>query len=86
MSNKYHINELQAVQSRTALIVSLIILLAGPPFVFFVVNEAFLYPQFHFFWFNAAIMIGLPSVVFMLMRKNERDKVSRFNGYKVRED
>jgi len=80
ISNSYHINEVIAEQSRWIAISAFIIFFFGTGIVFFLLKDYLLISS------NTLTLggiIAIPSIVYAIIVKQERDNVSRFNSYRV---
>jgi hypothetical protein len=77
---EFHIDELQAKESKVVLIIALLILIIGTPIVFYLVSK--LVEE------RGVLIIGgfmaLPAIIYEILKKQEQEKVSMFNRHKVR--
>lgn len=75
-----HVNELKAQPSKSAQILAASILIIGTPLTFWLLWDVM---SSSAFWLICGGMILLPVVIFAILHKQERQRVSSFNRYKV---
>ncbi len=79
----YHVNEVRAQESKTVAISALLVFVFGTAIIGYELKAYFFLPNNPY----SAISIGgallIPVVVYGLLMKQERDKVSLFNSYRA---
>ncbi len=81
----YHINRIQATESKIAQIIGLTIFLAGTPLVFLWIWDYIF--QFAYIYVIVGLvgMIGFPFMIYSVIEREQRKKVRQFNNYKIGE-
>ena len=81
----YHVNQIRATESRFAGLTALIIFLIGTPLTIYLTWDYIF--QFSYIYIIAGLtgIIGVPITVYSIIEKEQRDKISRFNYFKISE-
>ena len=82
---KYHLNELTAKPSKIALLIGLIIFVFGTPIVLLLTWDIIFQSLNIYFISGLIAIIGVPLLIYLLIEKNEANKVSDFNTFKINE-
>ena len=82
--DKYHLNNINAKKSPFITILSLVILILGTPMLFYYLGD-------YFFKVNSIKtiiiligIIGMPTIFYNILNKDEQRKVTNFNSFKVK--
>jgi hypothetical protein len=81
--SNYQVNDIRAKESKFIALSSLIIFTLGTGIIAYLLGEYLFIPNNPY---NVLVIGGLlliPSIVYMIMRKQEMDNVRRFNGYRT---
>lgn len=81
--NQIHVNDLKARESKIALIIALIIFLIGTPTAFFLTSEAIARTTNHYYIYYIGGVLLVPSIIYILVEKQERLRVNAFNRLKL---
>ncbi len=84
-TQKYHVNELIAEESKIALIIGLLIFLVGTPLTVYWLWGYLFKVALIYSTITIAALIGVPLTIFTLIERGQREKVSRFNSFKLNE-
>ena len=84
-AQKYHVNEFTAKESKIALIIGLLIFIVGTPLTVYWLWEYLFKVALVYSTITIASLIGVPLTIFTLIEKGQREKVSRFNSFKINE-
>jgi hypothetical protein len=82
--DKYHLNNIMAKKSPIAVIISLIIFILGTPLLLYFLGDYF------FRTTNLKVIglligiVGIPTIMYNLINKEEQKKVSGFNSFKIK--
>jgi Flp pilus assembly protein TadB len=76
-----HVNDLKAQKSKVAQLTALAIFLVGTPIIIWFLKDFY---GSALFWLICAGVILIPVIVFGLITKQERNRVSSFNRHKVK--
>lgn len=77
----YHVNDIQAKESKWINVFALVILAIGMPIIFFLLKDYLLRPNNPYNVLAIAGLILIPSIVHGLLLKQDRENVMRFNRY-----
>ena len=82
---KYNLNDLTAKESKIALAIGLLIFLVGTPLTVYWLWKYLFKMSLVYSTITIASLIGVPLTIFILIEKGQREKVSRFNNFKINE-
>lgn len=82
---KYHLNDLTAKESKIALAIGLLIFLVGTPLTVYWLWKYLFKVSLIYSTITIASLIVVPLTIFILIEKGQREKVSRFNSFKINE-
>ncbi len=68
-----------------ALIIGLLIFLIGTPLTVYLLWEYFFKIALIYSTILFATLVGVPIMIYILIEKEQREKVSRFNSFKINE-
>lgn len=77
-TKKYFINDLKAKKSMIALITALIIFIVGTPIALMLLWD-YIWQTGLYGAFGLILIIGIPSSIYMIINKNDQDRVRFFN-------
>jgi len=85
ITNKYHLNEIKAKESKVALIFGLLIFVLGTP-ILLLISWKISFQSMNIYFISGIIaLIGIPLLIYTLIEKNEITKVRNFNNIKINE-
>ena len=79
-TDKYHINSIKAKKSKFALLIAFIIFLIGTPILLLFLWDYFLKVNYFYGMLGLLIPLTIPSVIYMVISKNESSRVRLFNN------
>lgn len=77
-TKKYAIDDLRARESKIAALIGLVVLIIGTPIVFILLWDS-IWQSGLYGAFGLILIIGIPGSVYMIINKNDHNKVSSFN-------
>ena len=77
-TDRYSINDLKARESKIAALIGLVILVIGTPIILFFLWD-FIWQSGLYGAFGLILIVGIPGSIFMIINKNEQNRVSSFN-------
>jgi len=81
----YHVNRINAIESKIAQIIGLTIFLVGTPLMFLWIWDYMI--QFTYIYVIAGLVgiIGVPFMIYSVFEREQRKKIRQFNNYKISE-
>lgn len=76
--DKYSIDDLRAKESKVAALIGLIVLIVGTPIVLILLWD-YIWQTGLYGAFGLILIIGIPSSVYLIINKNDQNRVSSFN-------
>lgn len=81
----YHLNDMTAKENKIVLIIGLLIFLGGTPLTIYLLWDYLFRVALIYSTIAFAVLIGVPLTIYILIEKEQREKVSRFNSFKINE-
>lgn len=78
-TDKYYIDNIKAKESKFALLIAFMLFLIGTPILFFSLWDYFLKVNYFYGMLGLLIPLTIPSIIYMVISKNESSKVRLFN-------
>jgi uncharacterized membrane protein YuzA (DUF378 family) len=84
-TDSYHVNSINATESKLAQIVGLLIFLLGTPLIIYCLWDYMFRSSYIYAIAGLAGIITVPFMIYSVMEKEEREKVRNFNHFKINE-
>ncbi len=83
LSKNYHVNDVKATESKLTLLFATMILFFGTGIVGYLVKDFIFGASVSYAIYVILGMILVPSIIYIMIKKQERDSIRRFNEYWV---
>ncbi len=81
--DSYHVNEVRAQESKIIAVVALLVFVFGTAIIMYELKAYFFLPNNPYNAISIGGILLIPVVVYGLLMKQERDRVSLFNSYRA---
>jgi len=85
LTNKYHLNDINAKQSKIPILFGLLVFIIGTP-ILLIYSWDIIFQSMNIYFVSGLIaLIVVPFLIYTLIEKDELNKVRNFNNFKINE-